>query len=209
MDARLHGPARVARLQVVGMAESDNRCAEVQAKLLAALLPPPEVEVQPTRICGVAGRSKAHLLDAARLIDKEWEATSASSIVHCWVKSTILPPLMSALLMWAHAEYTGGFDSVGRDVNEVLAHLNNTTIGVEAVSGEIARDVREGVRLCFVPRMVRTQSSILRTSVRRLLMSPLPKNKWRALTASFMVFYCKDTTASCCSSHSSTLFGAV
>lgn len=93
MDARIHGPAREARLQGVGMAESDNRCAEVQANFIAALLPPSEVEVQPTRSCAVAGRGKADLLDAARLIHEEWEATSASSAVHCWVKSTILPPV--------------------------------------------------------------------------------------------------------------------
>lgn len=149
MDARIYGPAREAALEDIAVVETDTRCAEVQAKCIGAILPLAEVEAQAARNCGLAGRGNAHLLDAARLIHEEWDAVSASSIVQCWVKSTIIPPVMSALLVSAHGEYTGGFEVVGRDMDEVLALLKNTSLGREAFSGEQAQDVREGVRLWF------------------------------------------------------------
>lgn len=125
------------------MGENDR--AQLQADMVAAVLPPALSEEPPARKCGLAGWGQAHLLDAAKLIRDEWEAMTAASIEHCWVKSKILPVTISASVVSAHAEYKGGFDSVGQDVEAVLALLRSTTLGADAFSGESAGDVRNGV----------------------------------------------------------------
>jgi len=124
--------------------------AEAQASLLAAVLPPPDQEPRPARNCGLAGRGQAHLLDAATFISEEWDKVTGESIVHCWVKSTILPVSMNASVVALHAEYRQGFSSVEDDVNEVLSLLRGTSLGQEVVGGETEDDAREGMRAWFL-----------------------------------------------------------
>lgn len=142
---RSYGPARVPTQEVADETASDAADAEIQADLIAAVLPPAGPHVRRGRNCGLAGRGSAHLLDAARLIQEEWGAMTPASIVHCWVKSTILPLSMSAVVVSTHSEYTGGGDAISRDVDEVLSLLRKTTLGTDAFSGESVCDVRDGV----------------------------------------------------------------
>jgi len=79
--------------------------AQAQASLLAAVLPPPDKEPRPARNCGMAGRGQAHLLDAATFISEDCDKVTSESIVHCWVKSTILPVSMNASVVALHADY--------------------------------------------------------------------------------------------------------
>jgi len=94
----------------------------------------------------LAGRGQAHLLDAASLISEERDKVTSESIVHYWVKSTILPVSMSASVVALHAEYRQGFSRVEDDVNEVFYLLRGTSLGQEVVGGETEDDAREGMR---------------------------------------------------------------
>ena len=69
-----------------------------------------------------------------------------TTILHCWVKSTILPVTMTATLASSHGEYRHGFTSVESEVDEVIALMRGTVIGREVIGGETVCDAREGVR---------------------------------------------------------------
>ena len=140
------GAPRLAGLEVMDE-ESD---AEAQASLLAAVFPPPDHEPRPARNCGLAGHGQAHLLVSATCISEEWDKVTSESIVHCWVKSTILPVSMNASVVALHAEYRQGFSSVEDDVNDVLPFLRGSSFGQEMVGGETEDDAREGMRAWFV-----------------------------------------------------------
>lgn len=92
-----YGAARFLGLEAL------DHDAEVAAEgdLLAALLPSPEEVPRPRRNCGLAGRGHAHLMDAPTMIFEKWEKMTRESIVHCWVKSTVLPTSMNASLVAA------------------------------------------------------------------------------------------------------------
>jgi len=124
--------------------------AEAQASLLAAVLPPSDQEPRPARNCGLAGHGQAHLLDAATFISEEWDNVTSESIVHCWVKWTILPISMNSSVVALHAEYRQGFSSQEDDVNDVLSLLRGTSLGQEVVGGETEDDAQEGMRAWFV-----------------------------------------------------------
>lgn len=138
-----YGPARLPGLEALDH-EADVAAA---GPLLAALLPAPEDVPRPRRNCGLAGRGHAHLKDASTMIFEEWEKMTREALVHCWVKSTVLPVSMAASLVSEHAEYRQGFASVAEDVQEVLTLLRGTSLGREVVGGESEHDAREGVRL--------------------------------------------------------------
>jgi len=88
-------------------------------------------------------------LDAATLIAEEWEKVTSTSILHCWVKSTILPVAMSSALAASHVEYRNGFANVEHDVDEVLALMRGTSLGRDVIGGTSEGDAREGVRAWF------------------------------------------------------------
>jgi len=99
------GASRLAGLEVT----DEEADAEAHVGLLPAVLPLPDQEPRPARNCGQAGNGQAHLLDAATLISEEWDKVTSESIVHCWVKSTILHVSMNASVVALHAEYRQGF----------------------------------------------------------------------------------------------------
>lgn len=70
---------------------------------------------------------------------------SASSIAHCWVKSTILPAAMSASVVSEHGEYVQGFETLSSEVDQVLSMLRNATLGRESSLCEGDERAREGV----------------------------------------------------------------
>jgi len=114
--------------------------------LLAALLPPPDETPRPARNCGLAGLGNPHLRDAGTLIVEEWAKVTPTTILHCWVKSTILPVPMTATLVSSQGEYRRGFTSVKSEVDEVIALMRGTVIGREVIGGETVSDAREGVQ---------------------------------------------------------------
>ena len=124
----------------------DEADAAAQTELLIALLPQPDQGPRPRRNCGLAGRGQAHLMDAATFIFEEWEQVTRESIVHRWVKSTILPASMNASVVSLHAEYRQGFASVEEDVDEVHSLLRGTSRGREVVGGEREHVARGGMR---------------------------------------------------------------
>ena len=124
----------------------DAADAAAQQGLLAALLPPPNQTPRPERNCGLAGRGSAHLLDAATLIGEAWEKVTSTSILYCWVKSTILPVAMSASLAASHGAYRDGFANVEHEVDEVLALMRGTSLGQDMIGGTSEGDAREAVR---------------------------------------------------------------
>jgi len=85
-------------------------------------------------------------LDAATLIAEKWEKAISTSILHCWVKSTILPVPMSASLAASHGEYRNCFSNVEYEVDEVLALMRGTSLGQEMIRGTSEGDAREAVR---------------------------------------------------------------
>jgi len=66
---QVYGAPRSAALE----APDDAADAAAQQSLLAPLLPPPDATPRPARNSVPAGRSAAHLLDAATLMAEEWE----------------------------------------------------------------------------------------------------------------------------------------
>ena len=138
----MYGAPRSAALE----APEDAADAAAQQGLLAALLPPPSQTPRPARNCGLAGRGSAHLLDAATLIAEELEKLTSTSILRCWVKSTILPVAMSASLAASHGEYRNGFANVENEVDEVLALMRGTSLGQDIIGGTSEGDAREAVR---------------------------------------------------------------
>jgi len=136
--------------RLVGIEFMDEETdVQAQASLLAAVYPPQDQEPRPARNCGLAGRGQAHLLDAATFISEEWDKLTGESIVHCSVKSTILPASMNASVAALHAENRQKFSSVEDDVNEVLSLLRGTSLGKDVVGGETEDDAREGKRGWF------------------------------------------------------------
>jgi len=122
---------------------------QAQASLLAAIYPPQDQEPRPARNCGLAGRGQAHLLYAATFIIEEWDKLSGEAIVHCSVKSTILPASMNASVVALHAENRKTFSIVEDDANDVLSLLRGTSLGKDVVKGETEDDAREGMRGWF------------------------------------------------------------
>jgi len=146
-------PPDVDVLQVYGAPRSaafdapDDAADEAAHEgLLAALLPPPDETQRPARNCSLAGLGNPHLRDAATVIVEEWEKVTPTTILHCWVKSTILPVPMTATLVSSQGEYRHGFTSVESEVDEVIALMRGTVIGREVIGGETVSDAREGVR---------------------------------------------------------------
>eukprot|EP00170_Pyropia_yezoensis_P000526 contig_2669_g527 len=120
-----HGTARLAALEAL----DDEADVAAEDALLAAVLFPPENVPRPRRNCGLAGRGHAHLVDASTIIFEEWEKMTREAIVHCWVKSSVLPVSINASLASDHAEYCQGFTSEAEDVQEVLTPLEETSLG--------------------------------------------------------------------------------
>ena len=142
---QVYGAPRSAALE----APHDAADASAQQGLLAALLPPPDPTPRPARNCGLAGRGAAHLLDAATLIAEGWEKVTPTSVFHCWLKSNILPVVMSASLTASRGEYRQGFGSVESDLDEVLALMRGTSLEREVIGGASEQDAREGLRAWF------------------------------------------------------------
>ena len=131
--------------RIAGLEVMDNEAdAAAQTELLIALLPPPDQGPGLRRNCELAGRGQAHLMDAATFTFEEWEQVTRESIVHCWVKSTILPASMNASVV--HSEYRQEIATVEEDVDEVRSLLRGTSLGREVVGGESEHDAREGMR---------------------------------------------------------------
>lgn len=77
-----YGTARLAALEAL----DDEADVAAEDALLAAVLAPPENVLSPRRNCGLAGRGRAHLMDASTIIFEEWEKMTREAIVHCWVE---------------------------------------------------------------------------------------------------------------------------
>jgi len=142
---QVYGVPRSAALE----APDDAADAVAQQSLLTPLLPPPDATQRPARKSVLAGRSAAHLLDAATLIAEEWEKVTPTSVLHCWLKSDILPVAMSASLPASEGEYRQGLASVETDSDEVLALMRDTSLEREVIGGESEGDAREGMRAWF------------------------------------------------------------
>jgi len=91
----------------------------------------------------------AALLDAATLVAKEWEKVTPTSVLHCCLKSSILPLAMSASLTASEGEYRQMFASVEIYLDEVLALMRGTSLEREVIGDESEGDPREGMRAWF------------------------------------------------------------
>jgi len=105
---QVYGFPRSAALDAPDVAADEA----AQEGLLAALLPPLDEMPRPSRNCGLSGLGNAHLRDVATLIAEEWEKVTPTTILHYWVKSTILPVPMTTTLVSSQGEYQHGFTSV-------------------------------------------------------------------------------------------------
>lgn len=139
------GAARVRSDEV----ENELTTVAMNNELYAALLPIPEVETLTLRNCGLAGGGHAHLRDAATFVKEEWDNMCASSILHCWIKSDILPVMMATNMSSELGVYTGGFNTVATDMADILSMMSSTTLRRDAFAGESVQNVEEGVRHWF------------------------------------------------------------
>jgi len=126
-------------------AADDAALAEAHDRVVAALLPAPVVAAPCPRNAGIAGGGKAHLRDAATLVAEEWEATTPSSIAHCWIKSTILPAPMCARVVSEHGEYRAEGAGEAVAVQEIISLMSSTILGSSAFGGECPDNVQSGV----------------------------------------------------------------
>jgi len=139
---QVHGAPRSAVLE----APDDAADEAAQHGLLAALVPPPDATPRPARNSELAGRSAAHLLDAATWVAEEWEKVTPTSVLHCWLTSNILPVAMSAFRTAYDGEYRQGFSSVETDLDGVLVLMRGTSLERKVIGAESEGDAREGMR---------------------------------------------------------------
>jgi len=68
-----------------------------------------------------------------------------TTILHCWIKSTILPVPMTATLVSSRGGYRLGLTTVESDVDEAIELMQGTVIEREVIGGESGCDARESV----------------------------------------------------------------
>jgi len=142
---KVYGALRSAEMEAMDEAAD----AAAQKGLLVALLPPLDATPLRARNSGLAGRSASHLPEAATLIAEEWEQVTATPVLHCWLKSSILPVAMSASLTASQGEYRQTLASVETYLDEVLALMRGTSLEREVLGGKSEGDAREGMRALF------------------------------------------------------------
>ena len=84
---------------------------------------------------GVRKGAGAHLQDAAEIALAQWAAIEPRTIVHCWIKSTLLPADVAAAVNAQHGEYSKSSHSVREDVEACVALMSGSEFGRAAFAG--------------------------------------------------------------------------
>jgi len=66
------------------------------------------------------------------MVMNEWEAVEASTIAHCWFKSTILPHALATEVTALHGVYRASSRELGDDFVSVVSLLGDCRFGQEA-----------------------------------------------------------------------------
>ena len=96
----------------------------------------------PVVIRGFRDGAAVHLQDASDIVTAEWDAVEASTMAHCWVKSTILPHAIETVVIALHGEFAASSRSLGTDGSSVVSHIEGCRFREKAL-GEDPAHARE------------------------------------------------------------------